>query len=140
MNDWRTKPRNGRTEFIKYSEDIKAQIKSGMTNKQIYDKLHEKEKFPLSQSQFNRYVRKYFPDVVEEIRNTHEKESVSHTIKTDINGESSSAWHNINIHTKRLINDLEESGFTPDEVALWNEPNDTAIRNRLIQMTLKKWK
>ncbi|MCR8998666.1 TraK family protein [Rahnella perminowiae] len=153
MTDWRSKPRNGRTEFIKHSDEIQSQLKSGKTNTQIYTWLSEREDFPLSLSQFNRYVRKYFFDVIENVRVTEERKTslpkkdltVSDEIKSNQLSSkyiksSLSEWHNINVRTQRLINDLEENGFSPEEVSSWNEPNDTAIRNRLTQITLKKGK
>lgn len=146
MTDWRSKPRNGRTEFLRHSEEIRANLKDGMTNKQIFEMLTAREDFPLSLSQFNRYVRKYFSDVLVKVRATEEK--ISPELKQELAvgkveparpvpvpvKSSSSDWQNINVRTQRLINDLEENGFTPEIVSSWNEPNDGAIRNRLTQI------
>ncbi|OSK14532.1 hypothetical protein EAMG_05312 [Escherichia coli M056] len=68
MSDWRAKPRVGRAEFLKYASEIQSQIEQGNTNKKIYEHLTNTYDFKLSLAQFNRYVRKYFNNILMTIR------------------------------------------------------------------------
>lgn len=82
MSDWRTKPRVGRSEFLKYMSEIQSKIEQGDTNKQIYEYLTTTYDLNLSLAQFNRYVRKYFHNILMTVRpstvaNTSDKQSKS---------------------------------------------------------------
>lgn len=68
MSDWRTKPRVGRSEFLKYMSEIQSKIEQGDTNKQIYEFLTTTYDLNLSLAQFNRYVRKYFHNILMTVR------------------------------------------------------------------------
>lgn len=58
MSDWRSKPRNGRAEFLKHEAFIQARIAAGETHKAIYQYLRDHEELDMSLSQFNRYINK----------------------------------------------------------------------------------
>lgn len=58
MSDWRSKPRTGRHEFMKFFDEISSRMEAGETQKQLYDDLKNRG-MPLSYSQFNRHVKKY---------------------------------------------------------------------------------
>lgn len=58
MSDWRSKPRNGRAEFLKHEAFIQARIAAGETHKAIYQYLGDHEELDMSLSQFNRYINK----------------------------------------------------------------------------------
>lgn len=59
MSDWRSKPRNGRAEFLKHEAFIQARITAGETHKAIYQYLSDHEKLNMSLSQFSRYIHKF---------------------------------------------------------------------------------
>jgi hypothetical protein len=58
VNDWRSKPRNGKAEFMKHLAFIQAGIASGETHAAIYGHLKTSDGLALSPSQFNRYINK----------------------------------------------------------------------------------
>lgn len=58
MNDWRSKPRNGRAEFLKHEGFIQARMTAGETHKAVYQYLKDHEELGMSLSQFNRYINK----------------------------------------------------------------------------------
>lgn len=58
MCDWRSKPRNGRAEFLKHEGFIQARIAAGETHKAIFQYLKDHEELDMSLSQFNRYINK----------------------------------------------------------------------------------
>lgn len=58
MSDWRSKPRTGRHEFMKFFDEVSTRMEAGETQKQLYDDLKNRG-MPLSYSQFNRHVKKY---------------------------------------------------------------------------------
>ncbi|WGL99921.1 hypothetical protein QE177_15510 (plasmid) [Arsenophonus sp. aPb] len=87
MNDWRSKSRIGRSVFIKHLNEIREKLNQGYTNRQIYFYLVETYQFALSESQFNRYIKKYCADLLEKMRSvpapkkTIEKKSKAETVK-----------------------------------------------------------
>lgn len=152
MNNWRSKPRTGRSIFIKHINEIKIRIEKGETNRQIFSHLSHDVEFSLSESQFNRYVRKYLHETVSSIRyssiDSIEKskkdvcvffnESENETIKNKNEEIDYSEWNNIDVNTPRLIKDLNDNGFSPETVKSWDLPNDAARRKKLTQLITKK--
>lgn len=65
MNDWRTRPRTGRSQFIPLMNEIKNRLDQGETNKQIHDDLTAQDRIEIGYDQFARYIRKHFKAVKE---------------------------------------------------------------------------
>lgn len=57
MEDWRSKPRDGRQAFMKFVDEINERLANGETQKSIYSRLADKG-FDLSYKQFNYYARR----------------------------------------------------------------------------------
>jgi hypothetical protein len=157
-NDWRSKPRTGKSEFMQSAIEIEARLNMGETQKQIYDDLKDKG-MTLSYSQFNRYIKSLFGEeknkpvknkvresnIIKPLPNTDE--SVIDASKNKIdespneesieNNISISDWHSINITRQPLIKRLEENGFTPNEVKEWKLSNETQISKKLTELLIK---
>lgn len=61
MSDWRTNPRQGRSQFLPLLDEIKKSIDNGETIKMIF------ESYPalkMSYPQFTRYIKKYCGDEI----------------------------------------------------------------------------
>lgn len=56
MTDWRTNPRQGRSQFLPLLGDINKRLALGETIKMIFDSYSE---IAMSYSQFTRYIKKY---------------------------------------------------------------------------------
>ncbi|POR66253.1 hypothetical protein [Pseudomonas syringae] len=62
MDDWRSKPRTGRSQVTPWLEQIQARLDMGATMKQAYDELMSNEPISLGYRQFVRYVHKLTSD------------------------------------------------------------------------------
>ncbi|KWT13184.1 hypothetical protein [Pseudomonas amygdali] len=56
MDDWRNKPRTGKSQVTPWLQQIQARINMGATMKQAYDELMSNESISLGYRQFVRYV------------------------------------------------------------------------------------
>jgi hypothetical protein len=137
MNDWRSKPRTGKGEFMQYADKINQRINAGDTQTQIYEDL-KKEGMALSYSQFNRYVNTHIlnkkgKDInLSKIKYTQNEKSVTSTTKNEESTQIDlTQWHRINIKRKPLIERLVKEGFTPTEVDAWGLSNESQISNKL---------
>jgi hypothetical protein len=61
MSDWRTKPRQGRSQFLPLLDDIKKRLECGENIKMIFESYND---LKMSYPQFTRYVRKYCADSI----------------------------------------------------------------------------
>ncbi|EJQ9383879.1 hypothetical protein NYF95_002391 [Salmonella enterica] len=140
MNDWRTKPRIGRSKIKEHAEEIKTLISEGKTNRQIYTYLLSSKDFLISESQFNRYMKKMFKDDMELYKYPLLHSAVN-DVKTINNSNSFSSsfyeWNNIGVKNQKLIEDLEKSGYTPDIIRGWGL-SESQIRQRLIVQNQKQ--
>lgn len=59
MSDWRTNPRQGRSQFLPLLDEIKKSIENGETIKMIFESYPE---LKMSYPQFTRYIKKYCGD------------------------------------------------------------------------------
>lgn len=59
MNDWRSKPRSGKAQFMKHIIEIRKSLESGETQNAIRTRLMEHEGLSISPAQFSRYVKKF---------------------------------------------------------------------------------
>lgn len=56
MSDWRTQPRQGRSQFLPLLDEIKSRLVLGETQKMIFESYPDLD---MSYPQFTRYVKKY---------------------------------------------------------------------------------
>lgn len=56
MNDWRSKPRTGKSQVVPLTQQIQARIGMGATIKQVYEELVSDGSITLGYRQFVRYV------------------------------------------------------------------------------------
>jgi hypothetical protein len=56
MNDWRSKPRTGKSQVVPLAQQIQARIGMGATIKQVYEELVSEDSITLGYRQFVRYV------------------------------------------------------------------------------------
>lgn len=141
MSDWRSKPRNGKHEFMQSAIEIESRLKMGETQKQIYDDLKENKCMVLSYSQFNRYVKNLFLAnknklVTKEIGSV--KPENTKVIDSVTQEHEISDWHGVNITRPVLIERLTENGFTPDQVKSWGLASETQISKKLTELIIKK--
>ncbi|EMT5616315.1 hypothetical protein WMR20_004190 [Salmonella enterica] len=133
MDDWRSKPRTGRAKITEHSNEIIILLAEGKTNRQIYNLLTNKG-LDISESQFNRYIKKIF--------RPHDKKSKSQLFNSEVNEKKCNSainsdislpyeWNNIGVFSEKLIIDLENNGYTPGIVREWGLP-ESQIRQRLI--------
>ncbi|WP_340621869.1 hypothetical protein [Xenorhabdus siamensis] len=59
MSDWRTNPRQGRSQFLPLLDEIKKRLTLGETIKMIFESYPE---LKMSYPQFTRYIKKYCVD------------------------------------------------------------------------------
>ncbi|HDL7537476.1 TPA: hypothetical protein PXN94_004205 [Yersinia enterocolitica] len=140
MSDWRSKPRNGKHEFMQSAIEIESRLKMGETQKQIYDDLKEKG-MELSYSQFNRYVKNLFfanhnKLITKEIKSI--KPENTKAIDSVTQEHEITDWHGINVTRPVLIERLTEHGFTPDQVKGWGLASETQISKKLTELIIKK--
>ena len=64
MSDWRSQPRNGRSQILPLLADIKKRLATGETQKMIFDSYPE---IAMSYAQFTRYVKKYCIDELKQL-------------------------------------------------------------------------
>lgn len=60
MNDWRSKPRTGRSQFNPLLDDLAERKKRGQTVRQMHTELTEQGLITLGYDQFIKYFRKAF--------------------------------------------------------------------------------
>lgn len=58
MNDWRNKPRTGKSEFFPLIPEITKRLGLGETYKQIHDDLTANERIKIGYHQFAKYIKK----------------------------------------------------------------------------------
>lgn len=63
MSDWRSKPRNGRSQFNPLLDNIAERRRLGQTVRQMHTELTNEGRITLGYDQFIKYVRKAFPAV-----------------------------------------------------------------------------
>ena len=56
MNDWRSKPRTGKSQVVPLTQQIQARIGMGATIKQVYEEMVSEGSITLGYRQFVRYV------------------------------------------------------------------------------------
>jgi hypothetical protein len=78
MSDWRSKPRNGKADFMNHKQAIEARIDRGLTYKAILEELWETEGLALSQSQFNRYVKAFITKKAEPLSIKENRVATAH--------------------------------------------------------------
>lgn len=94
MDDWRTKPRNGKAAFLKHLPYIKERLDAGETQSFIRQSLSDSHGYSASAAQFGRYIQQFGlkpehdrrPTV---LRETVKKETVPDTGKTQTETRSS---------------------------------------------------
>lgn len=94
MDDWRTKPRNGKAAFLKHLPYIKERLDAGETQSFIRQSLSDSHGYCASAAQFGRYIHQFGlkpehdrrPTVV---RETVKKEKALDTGKTQTETRSS---------------------------------------------------
>jgi hypothetical protein len=79
MSDWRSKPRNGKADFMNHKQAIEVRIDRGLTYKAILEELWETEGLALSQSQFNRYVKAFITKKAEPL-SIKENRAAAHVV------------------------------------------------------------
>ncbi|HFO3880837.1 TPA: hypothetical protein ACHYWP_004604, partial [Escherichia coli] len=136
MEDWRTKPRTGASQFAGYEEEIRLLKEKKYTNKQIYDAISQKG-ITIGQKMFYIYMRRMFNDELY-IKPSASKNKKEKTVLSDNIIKETTAWNNVNIRSLRLIKDLESYGLTPEIVREWREPNEMAVRQHLTVLISKK--
>lgn len=137
MNDWRSKPRTGKAEFMKYADKINQRITAGDTQTQIYEDLRN-DGIALSYSQFNRYVNVHvLKNNGKQTSNTQDEHIINKFFVSDMEkGDSESdidfnEWNRINVKRKPLIERLVKEGFTPSDVESWGLSNESQISKKL---------
>ena len=60
MQDWRTKPRTGKSQFLPLLAEIRRRRSNGETVRQMHDDLTKREVISIGYHQFAKYVRKEF--------------------------------------------------------------------------------
>lgn len=63
MSDWRSRPRNGRSQFNPLLGNIAERRRLGQTVRQMHNELTKEGHITLGYDQFIKYVRKAFPAV-----------------------------------------------------------------------------
>ncbi|MNG14128.1 hypothetical protein D3C84_978580 [compost metagenome] len=58
MSDWRTKPRNGKSQVVPLMGEIQSKLDLGHTIKAIYTALVESGKLEIGYHQFTLYIKK----------------------------------------------------------------------------------
>lgn len=58
MSDWRTKPRNGKSQVVPLMAEIQSKLDLGHTIKAIYTGLVESGKLEIGYHQFTLYIKK----------------------------------------------------------------------------------
>lgn len=59
MSDWRSKPRNGKAQFMKHLDFIQSKLRAGETQNAIRTWLVDREGFEMSASQFSRHLNAF---------------------------------------------------------------------------------
>lgn len=59
VNDWRSKPRNGKAQFLKHLPVIQARIKAGETQNAVRQDLEQEAGLSISKAQFSRYLKAF---------------------------------------------------------------------------------
>lgn len=59
MEDWRTKPRNGKAAFLKHLPYIKERLDAGETQSFIRQSLIDSHGYSASAAQFGRYIKQF---------------------------------------------------------------------------------
>ncbi|MCD5996980.1 hypothetical protein KDX38_25315 [Pseudomonas sp. CDFA 602] len=59
MSDWRSKPRNGKAQFLKHLPLIQSRLKGGETQSAIRLELMQEEGLVISKAQFSRYLKAF---------------------------------------------------------------------------------
>jgi hypothetical protein len=62
MSDWRTNPRQGRSQFLPLLGEVKKRLALGETMKMIFESYPE---LKMSYAQFTRYIKKYCEDEIQ---------------------------------------------------------------------------
>lgn len=128
MNDWRSKPRNGKAEFVKHQDVIWSRVADGETQVAIYKSLKDSEGLTLSASQFNRYIQKMSPvenSVSQDLGNVREsvKRAPPVASKLDLlSGERVKPQANFRQNLKQIRDAVENTDWSE----LINESKRTA--------------
>ncbi|GKS08195.1 hypothetical protein PSTH1771_24285 [Pseudomonas syringae pv. theae] len=59
MSDWRSKPRNGKAQFLKHLPMIQSRLKDGETQSAIRLELTQEAGLVISKAQFSRYLKAF---------------------------------------------------------------------------------
>ncbi|KAA3532968.1 hypothetical protein [Pseudomonas savastanoi] len=59
MSDWRSKPRNGKAQFLKHLPLIQSRLKGGETQSVIRLELMQEAGLVISKAQFSRYLKAF---------------------------------------------------------------------------------
>ncbi|MBN4174226.1 hypothetical protein ALP76_200071 [Pseudomonas savastanoi pv. glycinea] len=59
MSDWRSKPRNGKAQFLKHLPLIQSRLKGGETQSAIRLELMQEAGLVISKAQFSRYLKAF---------------------------------------------------------------------------------
>jgi hypothetical protein len=59
MSDWRSKPRNGKAQFLKHLPMILTRVKAGETQNAIRQDLERETGLSISKAQFSRYLKAF---------------------------------------------------------------------------------
>jgi len=88
MSDWRSNPRQGRSQFLPLLDDIKKRLVLGETQKMIFESYPD---LAISYPQFTRYIKKYCTNEVQQVTKEPEPKKIEQTTKTEVSDALSSS-------------------------------------------------
>lgn len=63
MENWRAKPRTGKSEIVPLTAEIQSRLQMGQTIKQVYDALTDNQHISIGYRQFVRHVKTLTPSI-----------------------------------------------------------------------------
>ncbi|MBU4630938.1 hypothetical protein HRJ41_26040 (plasmid) [Pseudomonas sp. BF61] len=63
MENWRAKPRTGKSEVVPLTAEIESRLQMGQTIKQVYDALTDNQHISIGYRQFVRHVKTLTPSI-----------------------------------------------------------------------------